>query len=249
MFYSQFGEDKILFDLFNKKTSGVCIEVGANNGIDGSTSFFFERVGWQCILVEPNPSLCHEMRKSRKSIIFSCAASSSRGTAVLDVVDGAERSDGLSTISPDEEYHARINNLGFVSRPVTVQTMTLDEILSDAGISGKIDFVSIDVEGHELEVLKGFSLDRWKPSILLIEDNTCFESSIISDYLKSEYGYVRFLRTGVNDWYAHRDNRKFVTFVSFAGMAWKRFFTRTKKRLKRIPLVQQFIKVLSFFRR
>jgi FkbM family methyltransferase len=244
VFYSQFGEDKILFEIFQRKTSGVCVDVGANNGVDDSISLFFEKIGWKCILVEPNPSLCKEIRAVRKGLLYECAASNQSGTATLYIVEGAARSDGLSTISTDKEEHDRIKSLGFTSRPVGVRTMTMDEIMADAQINGDIDFISIDVEGHEYEVLEGLSLERWKPKIMVLEDNSNFENSTVSNYLK-KFGYVRFMRTGVNDWYAHRINRQLVNVRSKARIIWTVFKRRVKNRLLKIPLIP---KLAGYFR-
>lgn len=244
VFYSQFGEDKILFEIFQRKTSGVCVEVGANNGVDDSISLFFEKIGWKCILVEPNPSLCRGIRAVRNALIYECAASNRSGVGTLYVAEGAVRSDGLSTISTNKEDHDRIKNYGFVSRPVQVRTMTLDEILTDAQINGDVDFISIDVEGHEYEVLEGLSLERWKPMIMLVEDNSNFENNIVSNYLK-KFGYVRFLRTGVNDWYSHRTNKRLVNMRSKMRIMWITFKRRVKNMLLRIPLI---LKIKGYFR-
>ena len=239
MFYSQFGEDKILFEIFQKKTSGVCVEVGANNGVDDSTSLFFEKIGWQCILVEPNPSLCREIRAARKALTYECAASNRNGIVTLYIAEGAQRSDGLSTISVNKDVHDKIKSHGFLTRAVQVRTMTLDEILTDAQINDDIDFISIDVEGHEHEVLEGFSLERWKPIIILMEDNSNFENDIVQNYLK-KFGYVRFFRTGVNDWYAHQTNKRLVNIRSKTQMMWIEFSIRAKNRLQKIPLILKF---------
>ena len=244
MYYSQFGEDKILFEIFQRKTSGVCVEVGANNGVDDSNTLFFEKIGWKCILVEPNPSLCREIRAVRNALIYECAASNQSGTGTLHVVEGAARSDGLSTISTDKEHHDRIKSYGFVSHPVQVRTMTIDEILTDAQINGDIDFISIDVEGHEYEAIEGFSLERWKPKIMLLEDNFNFENNIVSDYLK-KFGYVRFLRTGVNDWYAHRTNKRLVNIRSKTRIMLTVLKIKTKKRIRRILSI---VKIRNVFR-
>lgn len=238
MFYSQFGEDKILFDIFERKNSGVCVEVGANDGIFGSTSLFFEKLGWECVLVEPNPALCKDLRKVRKARVYEYAASNKSGTAILHIVEGAVRADGLSTISVDKESHERIKNHGFVSKPVEVRTIALDSILEDARLSGDIDFISIDVEGHEYEVLQGFSIEKWRPGILLVEDNSYFENNLISSYL-ADFGYVRFLRTGVNDWYAHRTNKKLVNIKSRVSVRWMITVRRLKNRLRKYrPLLK-----------
>lgn len=160
MFYSQFGQDKILFEICQRQTSGFCVEVGANNGIDDSTPLFLETIGWKCILVEPNPSLCQNIRDARNALLYEYAASNQSDTRTLYVVEGAARSDGLSTISTNEEAHATIKKHGFISSAVQVHAMTLDEILIDAQVNCDIDFISIDVEGHEYEVLEGFPLTK-----------------------------------------------------------------------------------------
>ena len=225
-----------MFEIFQRKTSGICVEVGANNGIDDSTSLFFEKIGWKCILVEPNPSLCRQIRAERNALLFEYAASNQSDPINLYVVEGAVRSDGLSTISTNKEVHDRIKSHGFVTSSVQVHTMTLDRILMDAQINCDIDFISIDVEGHEYEVLEGFSVEKWKPFIILIEDNSNFENNIVNSYLK-RFGYVRFMRTGVNDWYAHKTNKQLVNIRTKIRIMWLILKIKTKKRLRRIPLI------------
>ena len=209
-YYSQFGEDKILAELFEGTTEGCCVEVGANNGVDDSTTLFFEELGWKCILVEPNPDLCKEIRKKRSSTLFECAVSSKKGDATLHVAVGADRSHGMSTISDSQEVHDRIKSHGFDCVPVKVKVRTLDDILEESDIDCDIDFISIDVEGLELEVLNGFSIEKWKPKIMLVEDNSNFKNKTVKNYLKW-HGYVRFDRTGVNDWFTHSSNRQFMS--------------------------------------
>ena len=201
-YYSQFGEDRLLDKLFRGKRQGFCVEVGANNGVDGSTTLHFEQLGWDCILVEPNPTLCREIRGTRKARLFECAASSESGTATLHVAVGAEQSHAVSALGDERKSAQILKEHGFRTEPVEVPIRRLDEILDEAQPTDGIDFISIDVEGHELELLKGFSLDRWRPVVLIIEDNSPVWESAVSDYLKT-HGYVRFRRTGVNDWYAH----------------------------------------------
>lgn len=206
LYYSQFGEDRLLEKLFKGKVQGVCVEVGANNGVDGSTTLYFEERGWDCILVEPNPVLCDELRARRKAQLFECAASNTPGTAILHVAVGAEQSHAVSALGDEGKAAQILQEHGFRTEPVEVVTRRLDDILNEARPSGGIDFISIDVEGHELELLRGFSLDLWRPAVLIVEDNAPLWESAVADYLKAQ-GYVRFRRTGVNDWYAHVSNR------------------------------------------
>jgi FkbM family methyltransferase len=156
--------------MFSGKSPGVCIEVGANDGINDSTTVYFEKIGWNCILVEPNPILCQMIRVARNALLYECAASDRHGVATLYIAEGAERAHGVSMIcelKAEEEARNKIKSYGFTYRPIQVDTMTLDEILMDAQIKSDIDFISIDVEGHEHEVLEGFSLERWKPTATL----------------------------------------------------------------------------------
>ena len=94
-----------------------------------------------------------------------------------------------------------IRELGGSVREIVVPTVTLDRLLTEVNFP-RIDFITIDVEGHELDVLRGFSLTKHKPRIVIIEDNSAGGDSEVTRYLAGQ-GFVNFKRTGVNDWYAH----------------------------------------------
>jgi hypothetical protein len=76
--------------------------------------------------------------------------------------------------------------------------MTLDDVLRDAKAPRPLDFVSIDVEGHDVEVLAGFDLAYWQPRLLLIED--VVHSLRLHRHIVSR-GYRWVRRTGINSWY------------------------------------------------
>src|SRR5262249_34889134 len=98
-----------------------------------------------------------------------------------------------------------------------------------------------DVEGHELEVLRGFSIEKWRPTIMLIEDNSDFANTAVCDYLR-RFGYVRFKRTGVNDWYAHRSNKQLVTLSNRIAVRSVAFITRSKDALRRVPFILKTVR-------
>jgi len=192
-FYSQNGEDQGLARLFGA-APGLCVEVGAHDGIDLSNSYYFEQRGWTCILVEPNPELCAQIRKHRPGArLFECACSRTAGQAVLFTGRGPQ-----SMFSTLETAEWPVGGRDSIEISVTVRT--LDSILEEAGVQ-EIDFVSIDIEGHELQALQGFSLDRWRPRIVILEDNSDLRDRAVADFMRAA-GYLRFYRTGVNDWYA-----------------------------------------------
>jgi FkbM family methyltransferase len=198
-YHSQFREDRLLEQIFRGKKTGQCVEVGAHDGITGSNTFLFEKKGWKCVLVEPVPELCERIRQFRTGAVFNCAASSSTGEAAFYIADAIESWSALHlTASRKEHFTAGKTAL----REIKVMKRKLDDILDEAGVS-EVDFISIDVEGHELEVLKGFSTERFRPRILIIEDNGESEHSEVPEYMEGK-GYMKFFRTGVNDWYGMR---------------------------------------------
>lgn len=234
VYFSQFGEDQILARIFADKPTGFCIEVGANDGINDSTTYYFERVGWDCLLIEPNPDLCMRIRETRSAKLVQCAASDSTGEVVLFIAEGASRAHGVSSMHGGRRAQERINAYGFSSREVRVSTRKLDDILKELQINQPIDFVSIDVEGHELAVLQGFSLTHWRPSILLIEDNEKYQNPAVRSYLRTQ-GYFPFRRTGVNDWYARAENKSLVNWRSRSVYLLGQRQARAKEFLKKIP--------------
>ena len=208
MYYSQFGEDRILASLFADRDRGCCVEVGANDGYHGSTTLYFEKLGWDCVLIEPNPALCDILRRDRSAKVFQCAASSTTGTATLQMAIGEGLAHAVSTICEGPDAERELRKHGFDLRPVSVDIRRLDDIFVEADVQ-TVDFMSIDVEGHELAALQGVDLQRWKVGILIIEENRLFGDRKVRRHLR-DAGYVRFFKTGVNDWYTHRSDPRFA---------------------------------------
>jgi len=234
-YYAQFGEDKILNELF-KKREGTCVEVGGFDGITGSNTYFFERLGWRCLVVEPMPDFCERIRSIRTCDVAEIAASDKAGEVDFYIATGAET---LSTIQKDDEHFARIKSLGDEKiRQIRVKTARLDDILLERGMTN-IDFLTIDVEGHEMSVLAGMSFNKISPRIVIIEDNS-FGSDTQVKKLMETVSYVRFKRTGCNDWYAKNDDR-FVSTMQvlhtelsiFATFIWRRFKSQVKRMIRR----------------
>jgi hypothetical protein len=84
-----------------------------------------------------------------------------------------------------------------------VRVFKLDTLLQLAGFPNEIDFISIDTEGTELEVLKGLSLDKWKIRLLVVENN--FNDTDVEEYLH-DFGYVKDARYKINDFYLKEEN-------------------------------------------
>jgi FkbM family methyltransferase len=203
--HAQFGEDSILAEIFGDRADGYCVEVGANDGRTGSASYLFEQRGWQCLLVEPIPALAQEIRKHRSCRVVNCAASSRSGEATFFVAENVE---AVSTLELTPERSEWIRRAGGIVKEITVPTATLDSLLEQAGFS-ELEFVTIDVEGHELSVLEGFDLGKYRPRVVIIEDNSVDGDASVARHM-ADHGYVHFRRTGVNEWYAHESDSELV---------------------------------------
>jgi hypothetical protein len=81
---------------------------------------------------------------------------------------------------------------------IQVPARTLDSVLEEAVVPVPVDLLSIDVEGHEAEVLQGFDLSRWRPLLILIEDHV---HSLRTHHLLKRGGYRLVRRLGLNAWY------------------------------------------------
>lgn len=227
-YFAQFGEDRILNQMLNK-AKGNCVEVGGFDGITGSNTYFFERIGWRCIVVEPMPDFCRKIRSVRQCEVVEVAASDRSGEVEFFVAAGVET---LSTIERDDKHFARIKSLSSEEiKKITVKTARLNDILLERGMTD-IDFLTIDVEGHEMSVLSGMSFLEISPRIIIIEDNSNGESSEVKDFMRAA-SYTRFLRTGCNDWYAKQGD-ELVTVWRVIRTESTIFLRKTRTRIKQL---------------
>jgi len=194
--YSQYGEDALLARLLAGTRGGTCVEVGAFDGVSLSNTLLFEKRGWKCVLVEQFPSWDEKLGRTRHATVCACAAGDAPGEASLISAEGVGM---LSTLGDDQSQVDRLRKTGKPMYSVRVRVETLNTILTGAGID-RIDFITIDVEGNEATVLRGFDLRRWAPRII-IEDNSAGRDMRVRNAMRAS-GYRRFLRTGCNDWYA-----------------------------------------------
>lgn len=232
-YYSQYGEDKILHDIFGEQKNGVCIEVGGYDGVTGSTTLYFEKLGWKAIVIEPMPDFCDKIRQARNCELVQVAASDESGVASFYVAEGVET---LSTLEQDKSHANRVGWEGGQLKEIKVQKLKLDDILTNLGVS-HIDFMTIDVEGHEMSALRGLSLQRFQPKIIIVEDSSHGLNREVKNYL-AKCGYTRFKITGCNDWYARETDGQLVSRMGV-------FLTEGKSSLKIVEaLVKAPLKAL-----
>jgi FkbM family methyltransferase len=148
---------------------GVYLEIGANDGFSQSNTYYLDRwEGWQGILIEPVPRLYRIARRFRpRARTFNVACVGPDGPDSIEIVDI-----GLMSVTrgqQDEEDETQRASAGRRSkRTYSVPTSTLSAVIDEAGL-GRIDLMSVDVEGAELDVLAGLDLARHTPRVLVVE--------------------------------------------------------------------------------
>jgi len=188
-------EDKFKLEFFGGSRSGYFVDVGANTPKDGSQTWPLEELGWNGVLIEPQHDLAELLRRERRAKVYAVACSSPKNSGKSAQLHLA----GIQTSLNPDFFVAGMQRVGTSIVPLS----TLDEILIDAKAPAPLDFVSIDVESHEIDVLEGFDLDRWRPRLILIED-LAFNLAIHRHLTRRGYKWVR--RTGINGWYVPTDS-------------------------------------------
>lgn len=203
-YHAQNGEDIALLQFFGK-TPGFYVDVGANDGVSNSNTAALDEVGWRGLLIEADPSLANICRQARpRSTIVACAAADpirhGSQAAFQRVSPGHDRTTGLSTLAGSAALQRKVTQIGATISTITVPVRSLDDILEQHGVPSAFELLSVDVEGVELEVFRSCDLARWRPRIIITEDNSTSSDAPVRRYLR-RFGYHLACRTGVNDWY------------------------------------------------
>ncbi|MFM8352745.1 MAG: FkbM family methyltransferase, partial [Actinomycetales bacterium] len=213
--YAQNGEDVRVWRAFHDRPGGVepgpltYVDIGANEPRNLSITASLYDLGWRGLLVEADPQLAAELRAQRpRDIVEQAAAGSQAGTLTFYRVPGT----GLGTLDPQEAQAAAARGYEVLQTPVP--TWTVDE-LWDRHALGEVQFMSIDVEGAEADVLRG--LHRHRPWVLCVEavkPGTAEPShqEWEQDLLTKGYQVAAF--DGVNRWYVRQDKTDLVDAIA-----------------------------------
>jgi FkbM family methyltransferase len=197
--YSQEGEDMILNRIFENKgnSKGFYIDIGAHHPKRFSNTYYFYRRGWTGINVEPNPEVSALFKSKRsRDINLQLGVSDSSGSLQYYYFNDP----ALNTFSLDIVKDRLENTAYKLVKQQQIKIMRLDEILLKYLPDNivVIDFLTIDVEGFDLNVLKSNDWSRFRPTCVLVEIlNSTFEGIINSEiynFMKSK-GYSLIART------------------------------------------------------
>lgn len=189
-FYSEVGQDKWVTEtVFPGKTGGFFLDVGSGHGTIGSNTKLLELRGWTGVCIDPFPKHMEGRTCTMlEEVVFSEAGKRVSFRASGDL-GGIADTLGAWKAQADK------------APLVDFTTVTLGDILTRTHAPATIDFISLDIEGAELDALKGFPFDRYRVGALAIEHN--YEEPKRSDieaYLKAR-GYRRAHSVKQDDYY------------------------------------------------
>lgn len=207
--YAQSGEDLILAHIFYKLniTKVSYLDIGANHPRYISNSYYFYLRGGKGVCIEPNPVLFSKIKKIRPGDTVINAGVGIDERIEADFYLFPPQADGLSTFSKeDADYWATVGMKGVgkinYQKVIKIPLITINSII-EKYFDKAPDFISIDVEGLDLEILKSLDYNLYSPKIICVEtllyDDQQKESknTAIIDFLKSK-GYDIYADTHVN---------------------------------------------------
>jgi FkbM family methyltransferase len=193
--YSQEGEDMILRRLFAGRKTGFYVDVGAHHPMRYSNTYYFYKLGWRGINIEPNPAAVGLFRRLRKrDINVQLGVSDNVGELTYFVFNEPALNsfdEALSLERQSDQYR--------IIDKITVRVKPLEAVLDESLPKDvKMDFLSIDVEGYDLNVLRSNNWVKYRPTCVLVEalgtDTECLPSTPIHQFLHSK-GYRFFAKT------------------------------------------------------
>lgn len=200
-------------EFFPGQGKGVLVEVGAARPDYLSISASFRELGWKVIAIEPNPEFCAAHRALGHEVLQYAASDSEEDEASFFVVDsndanymgGSVSFESFSSLGIRGKYselHETVKETTDI-KTIPVKVRRLDTILARHEPDlNEIDILAIDVEGWELNVLRGLTLKRYRPKVIILE--SLFEDPEYTSYMQAR-GYKRWRRLEPNDVYVRQE--------------------------------------------
>lgn len=203
MIYSQYGEESVILDFFGQDTKGIVVDVGAADGITYSNSrYLIHDLGWSGVLVEPHPTFFNDIIKlyeNNKNVTVLNAAVSLEEGKMPFYVYGRDYRAQVSTLSKEfKERVIQVHGDKFENEPIIVNVIKLSTVLQNLN---KVDFLSVDCEGIDMDVLKSNDWNLYRPSLICVEHSMPKEE--LYNYMDS-LDYSFFKETAGNSFFYKR---------------------------------------------
>jgi FkbM family methyltransferase len=195
---SQLNQDLFVLILKNFKTNGIFVEFGVCDGIFLSNSFILEKkYNWSGVVCEPLKSFQPKLSQNRNcSIDHRAVYSSSNLTVEFREISGNEELSGICSSFLEDNCEI-IRNENYIS--YQVETISLTDLLDDYNIPVSIDFISIDTEGSEFDILSNFNFDKYDVDIFTVEHNYIHSKREEIKNLMEKNHYTQIL-TDISQW-------------------------------------------------
>ena len=191
IFYSKIGQDKWVLDRHDNKTGGFFVDIGAHDGIELSNTYTLEKdFGWYGICVEANPESFIKLKENRTCSLENSPVLDTSGITVPFYAH--EEDPMLSAVAPFG-YVKDYDNNCFRYPQHHLTTISLNNLLQKHGAPSTIDYISIDVEGFEKEILETFNFTEYDIKCWTVEANGP-DTELILDMFKHE-NYTTELRS------------------------------------------------------
>lgn len=234
MYKSQYKQDKFLDSVvFSKKKNGFFLDIGAHDGETYSNSFFFEKYRkWQGVCVEPNPHVYNKLIKIRNSFNYNACIGNENKIVDFSKIEGYSEMLSGVTSSYNKEHLDRIKKeitkFGGKVEVIKSEMILLEDIVE---LKNKIiDFISIDTEGNELDILKSINYKNHHISCIVVENNY---NNIEIDNLLTSKGFLLLYKLSCDQVFIHKSI--YTNKIRFNLFVWK-LNLKTKRILKKIGL-------------
>ena len=195
--YSQWGEDFFINSFFKNNNNGIYLDIGCFHPYMYSNTCLLHKKGWSGVNIDINPTSIDLFNIIRPNDINICAAISEKKKDFKVYLD-----DPFSPVNTiDEKFYESLKKSFFKNKKIlTVKSKTIEEILDVGKIKGTIDFINIDAEGLDFDILKQINLSKYRVKLLSIETHNVDGSKTqyfdsIKKFLE-EKSYSIFKRVG-----------------------------------------------------
>lgn len=198
--YAQLNQDLHVVQFYNHKRSGFFVDIGAHDGVELSNTYLLEKdYGWTGICAEPVPksfaSLC--INRPNSVCCDKAVYTKSNETVVFDIIANDRMYSGISSeivkwVKPDSE-----------KTKLSVQTISLNDLLDQFHAPPEIDYLSIDTEGSEYSILKSFDFTKHTFGLIDVEHNYVEPTRSQIRELLTNNGYIFLRENKWDDQYKH----------------------------------------------
>jgi FkbM family methyltransferase len=201
---SQIGQDIFALLSLGWKKGGYFVEFGATNGVDLSNTYLLEKdFGWSGILAEPARVWHEDLKKNRTAALdFDCVWKASGEMLNFTAPREAEYSTISAYVNSDTHSSARVDGSQY-----PVKTVSLNDLLARYEAPHQIDYLSVDTEGSELDILEQFDFQKYSVSVVTCEHNYSGQREKIYRLL-SQNGFSRMYEglSRWDDWFVNNAN-------------------------------------------